>query len=313
MHVALGREYRGCRVYQGLVLYIALEGGTGFNSRADLWGRKFLKDHAGPVPFKLLRCSIDLVKDCAALIADIKAQFADPPALIVVDTLARALAGDENKDMPAFIRATDAIRAAFNCSVIVVHHCGVAGSRPRGHTSLSGAADCEINITRSDETKIIVATITDMKDGAPAPPMMSRLEYVEMGFTSDNQPIGSCIIVAESAAAQRQRQRPKLTDREQLALDQLFEALADDGQIPQTNGHTPPNTRAVHKDKWRQRFVGIHPAENTKTRSKAFERAYVTLMKHKIIGVWEEMIWIADQAGQNQSENKGAFNDDDRF
>jgi len=33
------------------------------------------------------------------------------------------------------------IRNAFGCAVIVVHHCGIDATRPRGHTSLAGAVD----------------------------------------------------------------------------------------------------------------------------------------------------------------------------
>jgi hypothetical protein len=29
------------------------------------------------------------------------------------------------------------IRNAFGCAVIVVHHCGIDATRPRGHTSLA--------------------------------------------------------------------------------------------------------------------------------------------------------------------------------
>ena len=68
----------------------------------------------------------------------------------MIDTLNRALIGDENKsdDMAKFIRAADMIRAAFGCVVSIVHHCGVQGSRPRGHTSLTGADDAQIAVER---------------------------------------------------------------------------------------------------------------------------------------------------------------------
>jgi RecA-family ATPase len=58
---------------------------------------------------------------------------------VVLDTLNRSLNGSENsdEDMGKYIKATAAIREAFNCAVLVVHHCGVNDSRPRGHTSLN--------------------------------------------------------------------------------------------------------------------------------------------------------------------------------
>src|SRR5262245_12318511 len=42
MHIALGWEYRGRRVQQGSVVYLALEGGQGFRNRVEAWRRHHL-------------------------------------------------------------------------------------------------------------------------------------------------------------------------------------------------------------------------------------------------------------------------------
>jgi len=152
MHVALGWKYRGRPVQQGPVVYLALEGSYGFRNRVVAWRQHHLNGHQDPVPFYLLDVPVDLVADRNQLIADIKAQVVPAPVLVVVDTLNRALIGDENKsdDMAKFIRAIDAIRTALGCTVVVIHHSGIAGSRPRGHTSLSGADDAQIAIDRGE-------------------------------------------------------------------------------------------------------------------------------------------------------------------
>ena len=41
MHVVAGREYRGRKVRQGSVVYIALEGSTGFDDRVEAWRQRF--------------------------------------------------------------------------------------------------------------------------------------------------------------------------------------------------------------------------------------------------------------------------------
>ena len=173
MHIALGRVYRGHRVQQGAVVYAALEGGHGFRNRVEAWRRRRLNGHAERgVPFYLIDEPIDLVADCAELIREIREQLTTPPAVVIVDTLNRALIGDENKsdDMAKFIRAVDMIRVAFGCAVIVIHHCGVAGSRPRGHSSLTGADDAAIAIERNGDG-IITVKIEHLKDGEAAAPM----------------------------------------------------------------------------------------------------------------------------------------------
>jgi RecA-family ATPase len=79
---------------------------------------------------------------------------AGAPAAVVIDTLNRSLAGSESsdEDMAAYIKAADAIRDAFNCAVVIVHHCGHEGTRPRGHSSLMGALDAQVAVTK-DQVK----------------------------------------------------------------------------------------------------------------------------------------------------------------
>ena len=127
MHIALGREYRGRRVQQGPVVYLALEGGRGFTHRVEAFRRHHSVTDA---PFYLITDRTDLVTDHKQLIDEITVQSKSEdksPALVVIDTLNRSLVGSENsdKDMAAYIRAADAIREAFECTVAIIHHCGV--------------------------------------------------------------------------------------------------------------------------------------------------------------------------------------------
>ena len=121
---------------------------------------------------------------------------------VVLDTLNRSLNGSENsdEDMGAYIKATDAIREAFDCSVLVVHHCGINDSRPRGHTSLTGAADARLAVTR-DAAKNILVDVEFMKDGEGSGRIVSALESLEVGVDEDGEPITSCVVVEGEAIA----------------------------------------------------------------------------------------------------------------
>jgi hypothetical protein len=90
--------------------------------------------------------------------------------------------------MTAYLGAADAIREAFNCAVIIVHHCGVDGSRPRGHTSLTGTVDAQLAVKR-DAAGNIVVTVECMKDGPEGEVVASRLDRVELGIDEDGDPI----------------------------------------------------------------------------------------------------------------------------
>src|SRR5262249_917942 len=151
----------------GAVVYIACEGERGLAARADAFRQHKMAEEVASPRLALLRTRFDLVGDVAELIADIRAQVGGRGCTaIAIDTLNRSIRGVENspEDMGAYVKAADAIRDAFGCIVIVVHHCGIDGTRPRGHTSLTGAADVQIAVKRDAEDNV-VATVEYMKDG----------------------------------------------------------------------------------------------------------------------------------------------------
>jgi hypothetical protein len=55
VHIALGREYRGRKVQQGVVVYCALEGGGGFGNRIEAWRKQHGNGGGANVPFYLIR------------------------------------------------------------------------------------------------------------------------------------------------------------------------------------------------------------------------------------------------------------------
>ncbi len=181
--VALGWSYRDRKVKQGTVVYLVLEGEHGIGARVEAFRQRHLAEQAGPIPMYLVSTRLDLIQDHQTLIAEVAAQTTDsPPVLIVVDTLNRSLNGSESRDedMSRYIQAADVVRETFKCAVALVHHCGIEATRPRGHTSLTGAADAQIAIKR-DHAGTICTTLEWMKDGPEGVEVYSNLEPVEVG------------------------------------------------------------------------------------------------------------------------------------
>jgi hypothetical protein len=295
MHVALGISYRGRRVQQGAVVYLALEGGYGFRARIEAFRKTYGDTDA---PFFLMTDRVDLVKDHKALIAAIRAQIgADVPVLVVIDTLNRSLAGSESKDedMAAYIRAADTIREAFDCAVIVVHHSGVDATRPRGHTSLVGAADAQHSVAR-DAANNIVVTVQWMKDGPEGDVIVSALEQVELGLDDDGDPITSCVIVPIDGQPVRPRHRArKLSDRQQLAIEALNESLATVGQAAPTGFQLPASTIVVPIEIWRKEVFARGAIEKDAANPREdFRRVQNQLHARHIIGVRDDLVWKVD-------------------
>lgn len=86
MHVALGWQYRGRRTESGPVVYLALEGRSGFLTRVAAFRQEQLAEHTGPVPFSIITNPLVLKIDHKELIENIRRQ-AVAPKLIAIDTL----------------------------------------------------------------------------------------------------------------------------------------------------------------------------------------------------------------------------------
>jgi hypothetical protein len=213
----------------------------------------------------------------------------------VIDTLNRAMGGgDENKsdDMGKFIKALGAVQAAFDCLIVVVHHCGIIGTRPRGHTSLAGADDVQIRIER-DKDGVIKATVEHAKDFEAGDVLASKLERVELSTDSDGDPISSCVIAASEASTAG----PKLTTVQQAAYDALKRTIKDEGVEVKTNSEmarngVPIGQRACLSESWRQCFYGLHEAKRPEAKRQALFRATLQLEESKLIALAGQYIWL---------------------
>jgi hypothetical protein len=295
LHVALGWLYRERRVKQGAVVYAALEGASGFGARAEAFRQANIAEQASAeIPFRLMPARLSLVADHQAFIAAIKAQMQGlVPAVVCIDTLNRSITGSESddKDMGAYVKAADALREAFNCLVVIVHHCGIDATRPRGHTSLTGAVDAQLAVKR-ESSGAVMLTVEYMKDGPEGDVLASRLEQVKVGTDDDGDPITSCVVVPikvqPSAAG-----HAKLSKAAKLALQALSETVLELGRQPEPSPQIPAGMNVVSIDEWRERAyrMGISDA-GPDAKRKAFKRAYEELLITKRVAIWDEKAWL---------------------
>jgi hypothetical protein len=290
MHIALDRDYRGHRVQQGTAVYLAPEGGGGFPARVEAWRQRFLAEDAATdeIPFWLLNdARIDLIADQAELVAAIRTQIEQPPAVIFVDTLNRSLVGDENSsaDMGKYVRAADELASAFDCLVVLIHHCGIAGGRPRGHSSLSGADDVEISVAK-DTAGLITVTVDLMKDGPVAEPFGCRLEQVTAGIDDDGDSITSCVVVAiDLPPGAGKGAGIRLTDNQRRFLDIMRSALRD--------GMASSDGINITRNELKKYCLskGWIEEDDNKGRAKLSEMIN-NLAGKKVVGASKNMVWV---------------------
>lgn len=170
--VATGKDWHGHQVQQGAVFYIAGEGHNGLARRFKGWELGNGTTLDGAPLFKSHRAAQLYDATEAALVADaiktLSAECGHIPSMIVIDTLARNMGGDENstQDMNSFIQHLDTyLRQDYKCCVLVVHHSGAMDKdRSRGSTALKGALDAEYKCQLDSGTKTIQFESKKMKD-----------------------------------------------------------------------------------------------------------------------------------------------------
>ena len=228
--VATGCDFRDeLEVDAGAVVYLALEGSHGARNRIAA-----LK-HAGKLPeaapFFLCFAPVSLLETGHAdrmseTVKQAAKQSAMPCRLVIIDTLARGMAGgDENsgQDMTRAVQAVDLIRAATGAHVLIVHHCGKDEARgARGHSSLRAAVDTEIEVSRPEGETISTVRVTKQRDMPPGEPLPFSLKVITLGTDRRGKPITSCVVHHESSvmAANRTKlgRKPEIDPQTLLPL-----------------------------------------------------------------------------------------------
>lgn len=160
------------------VLYFVGEGVTGFARRVASWraSRTTQTDGFYAIPQAPHLLNREAIATLENTVSDYN------PALIVVDTFARAaVGGDENsaKDVGMAIDALDGLWRDYKCSSLVLHHSNKSGSSERGSSAIRGAADAtwevipaapDMGIHRGGQ-----AFCRKMKDAEPPTPLLFQL------------------------------------------------------------------------------------------------------------------------------------------
>jgi hypothetical protein len=193
--------------------------------------------------------------------------------------------------MAAYIRAADAIRDAFDCLVVIVHHCGHNGERPRGHSSLIGALDVQIAVRR-DAANNIIAELELSKDSEVGLQLVSSLRVVEIGVDQDRDAITSCVIeeVESPPVTVKTRPPPKSA---QTALRALRKAIEEVGESAPASNTIPASVKVVTVETWRTYAYqsGISDTDDPDARRMAFKRAHKALVDGGHVGAWGDYRW----------------------
>lgn len=177
------------------VVYIAAEGARGIvRLRRPAW--RIVHGITGPLPFFAVD-TMPLVarpQDVVELLKAIEARKI-APKLLVVDTVARMMAGkNENdaRDAGELIEALDMLKRALGCTVLALHHTGKDDARgARGSNAFLGGVDTMLEVRSHQASKAIALHVRKQKD-ADAP---------ETPWTFEGRVVGPSLVFFETDTA----------------------------------------------------------------------------------------------------------------
>jgi len=291
--VAAGIEWNGYRTEQADVVIIAGEGFAGMARRLKALEIKYRM----PAPTRLFisqRPANLIDENNAQWVADSIAAICPNPGLIVVDTLHRNMAGDENSsaDIAQFVANLDNFLKPLGAAVLIVHHSGHGTQqRSRGSSSIRAAMDGEFSATKDGGN--VVLSCTKAKDFEPPKPQQFALKSVDLGWTDDEGEPMTSVCLEYAGEAQPVTKRRKLSARDDAILTALSEAIEKHGVEPTGEirekfagftGWTNGRRKIVNVDHWREfAYKAIVTDANTddakrmafkRTRDKLFNQSF---------------------------------------
>ncbi|CAB5212549.1 Archaeal primase DnaG/twinkle, TOPRIM domain [uncultured Caudovirales phage] len=305
--VATGRSWMGREVQAaGAVLYICGEGFGGIGARIKAC-KLHNKTQAGAEIY-VIRAAINMrssAEDFDLLVASIKdlmektgVQF----ELVQIDTLARAFGGgneNNSEDMGAFIHNAGRIQRMLNCAMMVLHHSGKDATKGlRGHSSLLGAVDTQLELLKIDSTTNPsgpiagsgILTISKQKDGQDGVRIGFEMVKVEIqgGTLGIADPQISLAVRASDEAIQQEMQaqavtregKPrKLQENQQVALNSIHKALEKHGRMTNVRDE---RHKTVSMGEWRDEFVRLKG--DSKSIYKDWERGKKAMFAKELVG-----------------------------
>ena len=202
--------------------------------------------------------------------------------LVVVDTLARAIAeGDENTadDMGAPIAVLDRVREATGAHVMLIHHTGKDEARGiRGHSSLNGAADMTLHVTK-DGDEVTTTTTTTMV---------------------------VVVVVDEVQGIAKKRSREKLAANQQMWLEEIRSFIAETNPIPVAPRPDMRRERAVTRHDLMVNFrarklLGVTPilpdgrnapSGFSNSERQRMHRILIALKAKKKLAFTDKLVWL---------------------
>jgi len=231
--------------------------------------------------------------------------------LIIIDTLARAFGGgneNDSSDMGSFISSCGRIQQIVqDCALMILHHSGKDATKGlRGHSSLLGAVDTELELIRFEDSMKGIIRTAKQKDGEDGTRIGFEMVKVELtppaGSLNIGDPVTSLAVQASDSA---KTDHAKMTEPKAPAnkgagkwqiyeIPSLYRAIKNKGFIEDVNG---VSIKVVKIDDWREEFIRQASASDaSKTQiNNAIYEAKKRLKGNNTGGHYDKVAWLSQE------------------
>lgn len=237
--IARGVSWFGHKTTASGVAYVVAEGAGGFAKR---WvGYKlqneleYCDNLIAPNACPRLGGASSEVEELIAFLEEESGTLTEPLRLVIIDTLAQTLAGqDENTSaaMTALIQDAKLIQQRLGVTVLFVHHTGKDWGRGlRGHSSLKAALDTVISVQDNGHRAQQIWSLEKRKDGEGG--ICSAFELTPVTITTDveGDSVTTCIITElDSPATQQSGSRRDGVSKYDPVFQTVIDQLKNEGR-----------------------------------------------------------------------------------
>ena len=305
--IATGRTWMGNEVSEpGAVLYLCGEGFGGVGARI-----KAIKQHHGTedgAPIYVIRHQLNLrssVEDFNALMIAVEnliTELGIDFKLIIIDTLARAFGGgneNDSSDMGSFISSCGRIQQIVqDCALMILHHSGKDATKGlRGHSSLLGAVDTELELIRFEDSMKGIIRTAKQKDGEDGTRIGFEMVSVELappaGSLQIGDPITSLAVQASdySESAKSARGNSGKGKNQRMVMTTLETVIKSSGVLKYIEGS---QRTVVRLEQWREELWSKMGCveEDKNTFKTAWHRAKMQLLDSGQGGISDGFVWM---------------------
>jgi len=299
---------------KGAVLYICGEGHGGMGARVKAC--KIQNKSPDGANLYIIRAQLNLrssPEDFAELlnaINELIAEIDEPIELIILDTLMRMSGGGFNEnsseDMGGFITQAGKLQEIFECALMVIHHSGKDVTKGlRGHSSLLGAVDTELEIQRLDsvinsaDSSVVgsaILTVSKQKDGADSIQIGIEVVLVEIGTSDLGFEITTSLAIRhnQEIAGSNPKGRKNNAgngENQRLEMDSLMKVIKSKGSYREVDG---TSRYGVSLDDWKAEFWSMKGCtdEDKPTFKKAWLRARERLVAVNKVAIGSGWVWL---------------------